>query len=106
MYLSGDFVTPEMLFAWQQGVPYMQVGPCGIRAFPEGTPYGGPDAKANRERFVPMLIEDLQQLPKTIPANAWDEASNASPGFHRVNPKSYEALLSETNTRNATSPIG
>lgn len=102
-YLSGDFVTPAMTLAWQQGLPYSLIGPHGVREIPKGTAFGGADAKTNRARFVPMLLEDLRKLPGTIAANLWDEASTADPSFHRVDPKAYETLLEEVQRR-ATRP--
>lgn len=90
-YLAGDFVTPQMRTAWDSGVPYFILGPQGRRDFPKGVPFGGPEAAVQRARFVPMVVEDLARLP--IPRGAWDEASNAEPVFHRVDPVAYEALL-------------
>ena len=98
-YLSGDFVTPTMTFAWQQGLPYSLFGPKGRRDIPKDTPFGGVDAPMKRARFVPMLLDDLKKLPGALGANLWDEASSADPTFHRVDPKSYESLLEEAKTR-------
>jgi hypothetical protein len=98
-YLSGDFVTPTMTFAWQQGVAYSLFGPGSRRDIPKDTPFGGVDAPTNRARFVPMLLDDLKKLPSALGANLWDEASNADPIFHRVEPKSYVSLLEEAKTR-------
>ena len=92
-YLSGDFVTPTMTFAWQQGLPYTLLGLAGRRDIPKDTPFGGADAAKNRARFVPMLLEDLEKLPFDLGASLWDEASSAAPTFHRVDPSSYAALL-------------
>lgn len=96
-YLSGHFVTPAMVVAWNAGLPYTVVGPNGRREVAENTPFGGASAEANRARFVPMLVDDLKALPSELAT--WDEASNAEPSFHRVDPKSYEALLKEAMTR-------
>lgn len=98
-YLSGDFVTPTMTFACQQGLPYSLFGPDGRRDIPKDTPFGGTEASTNRARFVPMILEDLQKLPAPVRANLWDEASVAAPAFHRVDPKSYETLLEEAKAR-------
>jgi hypothetical protein len=100
-YLSGDFVTPAMAFAWQQGLPYSLFGPDGRRDIPKDMPFGGADAPASRARFVPMILDDLKKLPGTVGASLWDEASVADPTFHRVDPKSYESLLEEAKTRAA-----
>ena len=72
-YLSGDFVTPTMAFAWQQGLPYSLFGPDGRRDIPKDMPFGGADAPTSRARFVPMILDDLK--------------------------KSYESLIEEANTR-------
>ncbi len=98
-YLSGDFVTPTMAFAWQQGLPYSLFGPDGRRDIPKDMPFGGADAPTSRARFVPMILDDLKKLPGTVGASLWDEASIADPTFHRVDPKSYESLIEEANTR-------
>lgn len=98
-YLSGDFISPTMAIAWEAGVPYSVFGPEGRRDVPKDTPFGGPDAPANRARFVTMLLQDLENLPSTLPTSLWDEASSASPTFHRVDPTSYGALLAEANAR-------
>jgi hypothetical protein len=98
-YLSGDFVTPTMTFAWQQGLPYTLFGPDGRRDIPKDTPFGGVDAPDNRARFVPMLTDDLKKLPGGLGVKPWDEASSAEPIFHRVDPKSYESLLLEAQAR-------
>ena len=100
-YLSGDFVTPMMTFAWQQGVPYSLIGPDGKRDIPKDTPFGGADAASNRARFVPMLSGDLTKLPGSLGTNLWDEASTADPAFHRVDPRSYASLLEQATPRAA-----
>lgn len=102
-YLSGDFVTPAMLFAWQQGLPYSLFGPDGRRDIAKDTPFGGADAPTNRARFVPMIRDDLQKLPEPVRASLWDEASVEPPAFHRVDPRSYASLLEEAKAR-ATRP--
>lgn len=96
-YLAGDFVTPNMRAAWDTGVPYFILGPQGRRDFPRDVPFGGPDAAVQRARFVPMVVEDLAQLP--IPRGAWDEASSAEPVFHRVDPRAYGGLLEHLATQ-------
>ncbi len=93
-YLTGDFVTPAMEFAWSRGLAYSVLGPQGRRDVPQGHPFGGPDASAQRARFVPMLVDDLRALPATV-GPIWDEASATPPTFHRVDPTSYGALVEE-----------
>lgn len=102
-YLSGDFVTPTMQFAWQQGLPYTLIGPDGTRAIPKDTPFGGADAATKRAKFVPMMLDDLSKLPGSLGTDLWDEASTAEPAFHRVDPTSYASLLEQTKTRNSRS---
>ena len=92
-YLSGDYITPAMQAAWQQGIPYAIVGPQGRRECPPGQPLGGPDAPARRAALQPMLHEDLMALPPSVTAQLWDEASPVEPRFHRVDVTSYQALL-------------
>jgi hypothetical protein len=92
-YIAGDFVTPTMRFAWSQGLPYTIVSPDGKRDVPPGLPFGGGDAPARRSQVVEMVLDDLRTLPREIAAQLWDERSGAEPRFHRVDPKSYEALL-------------
>ncbi len=92
-YISGDFVTPVMRFAWAQDVPYAIVEPGGKRELPPGVPFGGPDSALRRAQFVEMVLEDLRTLPPEVSNNLWDERSDAEPCFHRVDPASYEALL-------------
>src|SRR5213596_535435 len=90
-YLAGDFVTPVMQWSWDNGTPYSIIGPDGARTLPVGVPYGGPDAVEKRRGVLPMLLDDLSAMP--IDDGAWDEASNAEPCFHRVDPGAYGALL-------------
>jgi hypothetical protein len=92
-YISGDFVTPTMRLAWSQGLPYSIVRPDGRREIPPGSPFGGDDAPARRSQVVEMILDDLRTLPKEIATRLWDERSAAEPRFHRVDPKSYDALL-------------
>jgi hypothetical protein len=92
-YITGDFVTPTMRFAWSQGLAYTIVSPDGNREIPPGSPFGGRDAPARRSQVVEMVLEDLRTLPGEIIAQLWDEHSGAEPRFHRVDPESYEALL-------------
>ncbi|WP_394833954.1 hypothetical protein LVJ94_46360 [Pendulispora rubella] len=94
-YISGDFVTPTMTFVWNQGIPYVMVGPQGPRELPKGIPFGGPDAPRHRHAMLPMLLDDLGMLPPPIATNLWDESSAADPTFHRVDPKSYDSLAAE-----------
>jgi hypothetical protein len=105
-YISGDFVTPAMRFAWGQGLPYTVFGPQGRADFPKDTPFGGADAPAKRGHFVPMLLDDLQQLPSAFAGNLWDEDSAAEPTFHRVDPRSFQALLAEANQTKRPSFMG
>jgi hypothetical protein len=95
-YIAGDFITPTMRFAWQCGVPYTIVGPDGTKQFPADTAFGGPESGERRRRVLEMLAEDLRRLPAPIPAQLWDEASDAEPCFHRVDPASYGALLEQS----------
>lgn len=94
-YISGDFITPNMRQAWEHGVPYAIIGPEGPRILPEGLPFGGPGAPAHRAKIFEMLMADLAGLPAPIPDQLWDEKSAAEPGFHRVAPDAYQALLEE-----------
>jgi hypothetical protein len=53
-YITGDFVTPTMRFAWSQGLPYAIVSPDGKREIPPGSPFGGGDAPERRSQVVEM----------------------------------------------------
>ncbi len=92
-YLTGDFVTPQMQWSWDSGVPYSVYGPQGKQEFPKGVPFGGVQAPQNRVGCRELLREDLAQFPLEVMARPWDEASAAEPRFHRVDPKSFGALL-------------
>jgi hypothetical protein len=93
-YVIGDFITPTMRHAWEQGVPYRIIGPEGPTEYPPDTPFGGPDAPAQRQHALPMVIDDLRKaLPSEAAALLWDEGSDGTPCFHRVDPGAYEALL-------------
>ena len=95
-YWTGDFVTPAMRECWAQGLPYAIVTPgAPMRHLPPGIPFGGADAPSQRAASLPLLLENLQQLPFNIPARLWDEASSSEPRFHRVDPISLEALQAE-----------
>ncbi len=98
-YISGDFVTPVMQLCWDQGLSYKQFGPQGPLEFPPNTPFGGVDASQRREQLMDLLHEDLEALPQGIASQLWDERSTAEMRFHRVDPKSYEALLQEARQR-------
>jgi hypothetical protein len=98
-YISGDFITPVMRLCWEQGVPYTQVGPQGSREFPKDTPFGGAGASLRREQLMEMLYGDLNMLGQGIPSQLWNERSAVEISFHRVEPKSYEALLKEAAQR-------
>src|SRR4051794_11917337 len=104
-YISGDFVTPAMQTAWSLGLPYSVISPEGRRDHPVGVAFGGPDASSRRSQILPMLMDDLRQLPSSIPTSSWDEESDANPVFHRVDPASYQALVSEAQTRTARGSI-
>ncbi|MCW1926399.1 hypothetical protein OKA05_27860 [Luteolibacter arcticus] len=92
-YWSGDYITPVMEYAWQMGVAYNVVTPQGMTSRTEGTPYGGEDAKAEREELVPF-VEKLMTalLSRGAAGAAWDERSNHF-GFHRVDPEAFGELL-------------
>ncbi|HEY2407438.1 MAG TPA: hypothetical protein VGI10_15615 [Polyangiaceae bacterium] len=94
-YLAGDFITPMMAFAWERGVPYTVIGPDGRREIPRDTPFGGSRAPEQRQRYLPLLQEDLAGLPAPISTNLWDETSEVMPEFYRVDPESYQNLLTE-----------
>jgi len=102
-YITGDFTTPAMRFAWSQGLPYTVVSSDGKREIPPGSPFGGGDASLRRRQVVEMVLEDLRVLPPEIAGQLWDEHSGTEPRFHRVDPKSYEALLAHF-ARKAVSP--
>lgn len=88
-YVAGDFVTPQMELAWQLGSPYKQIGPNGVRDFPQGVPYGGPDAAERRADVAREVREQLAPLFDPLP---WDEGSQAAPRFHRTDPVALEAF--------------
>jgi hypothetical protein len=92
-YIAGDFVTPVMQYAWQQGVPYFIFGPDGKREFPPDTPFGGPGASEHRLKIQTLLDEDLRQLPTEITNALWNERSSAESCFHRVESASYAQLV-------------
>jgi hypothetical protein len=98
-YISGDYITPMMRAAWQQGVAYAIIGPEGRRECPPGEPIGGPDAPARRAALQAMLHEDLAALPPAVAADLWDETSASEPRFHRVDPASYQVLLESADSR-------
>lgn len=56
-YITGDYVTPTMRFAWSQGLPYTIVSPDRQREIPHGSPFGGNDAPARRNQVVGMIVE-------------------------------------------------
>lgn len=103
-YVAGDFVTPAMQFCWDQEVPYRIMGPDGVRELPPNVPFGGMDAAAKRERFVPMILEDLRRAFTNDVQ--WDERSSSVPRFHRVDPSSFQALLAHTEKRAKPSLLG
>ena len=90
-YVSGDFITPAMRFAWDQGLSYTVIGPEGEIEYPMGIPFGGADAPKRRAECIPMVLEDLR-AHSTISSELWDEASKHEPCFHRVDPSSFEEL--------------
>lgn len=92
-YVSGDFVTPAMQLAWDQGLHYKLVGPDGVRELPAGLPFGGEDAPVRRWRIIEAILDDLRALSAKIAAQLWDERSQAEPRFHRVDVASYHALV-------------
>ena len=92
-YVSGDFVTPMMRLAWQQGLPYKLIEPDGVRELPPGLPFGGEDAPLRRMRIIETILDDLRMLSRGIAAHLWDERSEAEPCFHRVDVGSYHALV-------------
>jgi hypothetical protein len=96
-YLTGSFVTPAMEVAWSMGIPYSIIGTAGTRTFPNGQPYGGDGAHERRDALLAskMLADDLAKYPPSIRNNLWDEASAHEPRFHRVDSKSYAALVEE-----------
>ncbi|MDI1451095.1 hypothetical protein [Polyangium sp. 6x1] len=94
-YISGDFITPTMRLAWDQGVPYSIFGPDGRKDYPAGEPFGGASAPQRRAAIQTILQEDLRALPPNVACQLWDEQSNVEPRFHRVDPTSYQALVEQ-----------
>lgn len=88
-YVVGDFITPVMGHAWEQGLPYGIVTAEGSCQLPKDVLFGGPDAPVLRQGALPMLAEDLAALRLPL----WDEATTAEPRFHRVDPASYGVLM-------------
>jgi hypothetical protein len=89
-YLAGDFVTPMMAMSWKTGVAYRIAGPDDMREIPPNQPFGGPDAPAKRRQAIQTVIDALAPAFRgTVP---WDEASEATPRFERVDPRSFEAM--------------
>jgi hypothetical protein len=100
-YISGDFITPEMRFAWAQGISYRQIRRDGIREFPRDTPFGGPGASEHRNAFIQMLYDDLRALPQDTSLQLWDERAVVEPRYHRVDPTSFGELLAEASRRDS-----
>src|SRR5262245_62031037 len=98
-YISGDYVTPIMRAAWEQGLSYTIIGPEGRHECPPGRPFGGPDAPERRAAIQGMLHDDLKTLPPALSGSLWDEQSEVEPRFHRVDPASFDALLTEAQSR-------
>ncbi|HEY6724092.1 MAG TPA: hypothetical protein VI197_08665 [Polyangiaceae bacterium] len=92
-YISGDFVSPTMRLAWEQGLPYKLIGPDGVRELPLGLPFGGEDAPVRRQRIIETVLDDLRAASHKIAAQLWDERSEVEPCFHRVDVASYHALV-------------
>ena len=91
-YWSGDYITPVMKDAWEMGAAYNIVTPEGTKTIPEGTPYGGDDAKSEREELVGFVEQIMDALPFEGASGAWDEKSNHF-GFHRVDPDAFGELV-------------
>jgi hypothetical protein len=98
-YVAGDYVPPAMQLAWDMGLPYTIFGPEGTKQYPQGVPFGGPEAPARREQIVDAIIAELRALPAPVPTQLWDERSQAEPCFHRVDPTSFGAVLDEAARR-------
>ena len=105
-YISGDFVTPAMRFAWRQGVPYSIFGPDGKRDLPPGLPFGGASASARRARIVEKVLDGFRELPRGISGHLWDERSEVEPSFHRVDADSYQVLVAHFAARPSRSFLG
>lgn len=95
-YVAGDFITPAMRLGWEAAGRYVIVGPEGTRELAKDEPFGGVDAARRREAILPMILDDLRAMPISP---TWEERSTAEPRFHRVDPRSYGALLEEANHR-------
>jgi hypothetical protein len=100
-YLTGDFITPNMRWAWEAKVPYSIISHEGTRPCPPNEPFGGPGAPERRPKSRELLLRDYATYPFDIPQQLWDEASMDEPTFHRVDPRSYEALIEWASTPRA-----
>ena len=99
-YIAGDFITPAMQMSWDLSSSYRIIGPNGVRDIPPNTPFGGVGAAARREQILPDVLDDLRlAFPDRLP---WDERSSSAPRFHRVNPASFQALI--THAKSLVSP--
>lgn len=94
-YIAGDFITPQMRFAWESGVQYTLLSRDGPRSVPRDTPFGGPTAAAERNRVQAILAEDLAAMPLPIPACLWDERSDVEPRFYRVDAHAWTRLAED-----------
>jgi hypothetical protein len=83
-YLAGDFVTPAMRNAWEEGTPYRCQSPEGPREMKKDVPWGGGAAPHRRGSLYAPLDGWLKNLPLPIPQNLWDEHSDLPPRFHRL----------------------
>jgi hypothetical protein len=101
-YLSGDFVTPNMQWAWDQQIPYAVFLPDGKKECPPGVPFGGPEAPEHRRHCQSLLPADFAAFPAGAATPPWDEASAEAPRFHRVDPASFGALLEHAERLAAT----
>lgn len=89
-YIAGDYITPMMQGAWDEGIPYSILGPNGAVELLPGIPFGGNNASERRREIAGMVADDLQPYIEDL-GFGWDEGSDAAPSFHRFSHDTYAA---------------
>lgn len=91
-YCSGDYVLPAMETAWSLGAAYTVIGAQGARTIPNGVPFGGPGAHAQRQALVTQMPDRMRSLGVGIHRVGWNELDDSAPYFARVDPRSTQSM--------------
>lgn len=83
-YWAGDYITPTMREVYTAGCDFTIIRPGEpAQTLERWSPFGGLNAPQERISLISFVTTLMKRMPRGIPDQLWDEASNFNPWIHK-----------------------